>query len=136
MSKKKPSAKDKNLPVMEAGLLQCMKALDNQIAREMQRTPVEREQHGVQKWEPYNTRIEKITTALLNNLGAAEISLDSVLVLLQSLSKAFSIVIDDLGEEGLGNLRSMYCLKTCEAVSYDIERALKIIRGTGSEQLN
>ena len=136
MVKKKKGSKNKGMPLMEGGLLQCMKALDNQIAREMQRTPDEREQHGVQKWEPYNIRMERLVTLLLNELGEGSITLDSVLVLVQSLSKTLSIVVDDLGEEGLGNVRSMYCLKTCEALSFDVERALNVLRGSGSEQLN
>ena len=136
MGKKKKTNSPKGAPLMESGLLQCMKALDNQIAREMQRSPEEREAHGVQKWEPYNTRIERVVTLLLNELGADNITLDSVLVLTQALSKTMSITVDDLGEEGLGNVRSTYCLKACEALSFDTERALNVLRGTGSEQLN
>jgi len=45
MTKKKPKA-----PPLEQGLLTAMKAIDNQIAREMQRSPAEREAPGMQKW--------------------------------------------------------------------------------------
>ena len=121
---------------MEAGLLQCMQALDNQIAREMQRTPAEREVHGVQKWEPYNTRVERLVGLLLEKVGTDELTLDSVLVLTQALSKTFSILVDDMGEEGLGHVRSLYCIKACEALSFDVERAGKVLKGSGSEQLN
>jgi hypothetical protein len=136
VGKKKKAKAGKGAPLMESGLLQCMQALDKQIAREMQRSPEEREAHGVQKWEPYNTRIERVVTLLLNELGDENLTLDSVFVLAQSLSKTLSIMIDDLGEEGLGNVRSMYCLKACEALSFDTERALNVLRGSGSEQLN
>lgn len=136
MSKKNKDKGDAILPVMEAGLARCMRSLDSQIAREMQRSPAEREEHGVQKWEPYNTRIERLVTFLLNQLGDEEVTLDSLLVLVQALTKTYSIIVDDLGEEGLGEVRSLYCARACEALSFDIERAAKILRGTGTEQLN
>jgi hypothetical protein len=39
--------RDKSVSPLEAALLQCLTALDNQVAREMQRTPAERELHGM-----------------------------------------------------------------------------------------
>ncbi|MCB0359421.1 MAG: hypothetical protein KDD44_07285, partial [Bdellovibrionales bacterium] len=63
------------------GLRMAMQALDRQVARAMQRDPAERDVHGVQKWEPLQERIERVSSFLLNSLGEQEIQLDSLLVL-------------------------------------------------------
>ena len=96
-----------------------MKALDNQIAREMQRSPEEREKHGVQKWEPFQNRIEIVTPLILNSLGEGEVNLDSLIVLSQSFVKALRMMVDDLGEEGLGKVRFQYAVRALSAIQID-----------------
>ena len=44
--------KKEKLDPFVANLISLLKSLDNRIAREMQRTPEQREKQGVQKWKP------------------------------------------------------------------------------------
>lgn len=117
------------LPVLEESLLQALKALDNQIAREMQRDPKSREQYGAEKWEPYQTRIERLCSFLLNSLGEQSIDLDGVIVLAQTFSKTLSLVSADLGEEGLGKVRSDYVRTTFESIERDAESGKRSLSG-------
>lgn len=128
--------KKQKLPPLERGLLDAMKAIDRQVEREMQRTPAEREQHGVQKWEPYRTRIEKICELFLNSVGDEEFSLDSILVLAQASAKSLSLLVEDLEEAGLGNVRTRYCLEARRLISHDMDRIQEILKGSGEETLN
>ncbi|MFN8389054.1 MAG: hypothetical protein U0136_02040 [Bdellovibrionota bacterium] len=114
--------KEAKIPPLEEGLLRAMQALDNQIARAMERTPAEREAHGVQKWEPITERIERVCVFLMNALGDDEVKLDSLVILSQAFAKALTLVTDDLGEEGLGKLRTAYCLNAFEQIAADAER--------------
>ncbi|NDC36853.1 MAG: hypothetical protein EBZ48_02240, partial [Proteobacteria bacterium] len=66
------SKQEKRSP-FEENLIKVLSAIDTQIAREMQRTPAEREEHGVQKWEPYQKRVELIVSRVLNSLGDQEV---------------------------------------------------------------
>jgi hypothetical protein len=109
---------------LEEGLLQAMKAVDNQVARALQRTPEEREQLGVQKWEPYETRIEHVTAFILNELGDNSISIDSLLVLSQSFTKALRLISEDLGLDGLGTMRSAYCVDAMQKIKRDADKTL------------
>lgn len=109
---------------LEEGLLQAMHAIDNQVARAMQRSPAEREVLGVQKWEPYDSRVEHITAYILNELGDNAVTLDSILVLSQSFTKALRLAVEDLGHEGLGSVRASYCVDTMEKILRDADRAL------------
>jgi hypothetical protein len=109
---------------LEEGLLQAMHAIDNQVARAMQRSPAEREAQGVQKWEPYDTRIEHVAAYVLNELGDNTVALDSVLVLAQAFTKALRLAVEDLGTEGLGTVRTSYCIDTMERILRDADRAL------------
>jgi hypothetical protein len=109
---------------LEEGLLQAMHAIDNQVARAMQRSPAEREAQGVQKWEPYDTRIEHVAAYFLNELGDNTVALDSVLVLAQAFTKALRLAVEDLGTEGLGTVRTSYCIDTMERILRDADRAL------------
>ena len=111
------------LPVLEESLLEALKALDNQIAREMQRDAKSRDLQGSQKWEPYQTRIERLCSFLLNSLGEQTIDLDGVIVLAQTFSKTLSLVSADLGEDGLGQVRSEYVRSTFEHLERDAESA-------------
>jgi hypothetical protein len=118
------------LPPLEAGLLRCLQALDNQVAREMQRTPAERDLHGVQKWEPYNKRVEIVAGFLAEQLGKGELELDGVLILTQALSKALSLYSDELGADGLGKIRSEYVVQVGQALSSDARRLCSMVPQT------
>jgi hypothetical protein len=109
---------------LEEGLLQAMKAIDNQVARAMQRSPEERERLGVQKWEPYESRIEHLTAFILSEVGDNSVTLDSLVVLAQSFTKALRLVSEDLGAEGLGQVRSSYCLDAMEKIERDAAKTL------------
>lgn len=125
MSEKRAS----KLPPLEEGLLQAMQALDKQVSREMQRTPAERESKGVQKWEPFERRIEGVSSFILNALGDESVALDSLIILSQSLTKALYLITEDLGREGLGEVRSSYCRAAMEGVRQDAGRALDLLKG-------
>jgi len=117
-------AAEEKLTKLEENLLMVMTSIDNQVAREMQRNPAELEKHGVQKWEPYDKRIEAVSSFLLDLLGDNQIELDSVIVLSQALSKVLYIITEDLGQLGLGKVRTQYCLETAKRIHYDVERVI------------
>jgi hypothetical protein len=123
---KKPSD---HLPPLEGGLLQAMRALDNQIARAMERTPAEREVSGVQKWTPYAERVELVSTFLLESFGDEEVKLDSVLILAQAFPKVLAILSDELGREALGKVRSAYVEAVLENLEREMGRAVRSIKG-------
>lgn len=116
------------LPPLEQGILRAMKALDRQILREMQRTPAEREEKGVQKWEPIDTRIELVTSFVLNVLGEGEVELDSLLVMSQAMTKALRFVVHDLERDGLGELRTTYCQQALERISKDADDGARVLK--------
>lgn len=118
------------LSPLEEGILRAMSAVDKQVLREMQRTPAELEMHGVQKWEPYQKRIEFITSFVLNMLGEDKVQLDSLLVFAQAFSKSLALIIEDLGEEGLGQLRSDYALAATENISKDCFKITQMLKNT------
>lgn len=93
---------------LEAALLRVVQLLDTQVAREMQRAPVEREQGGVQKWEPYRRRGERISSLLLEGITTRELELDGLLILSEAIPRCLRILAEELGEEGLGKMRSSY----------------------------
>lgn len=101
-----------------------MHAIDTQVARAMQRSPSEREVMGVQKWEPYDTRVEHVTAYILNELGDNSVGLDSVLVLAQAFTKALRLAAEDLGSDGLGTIRTAYCVDAMEKITRDADKAL------------
>lgn len=113
-----------NYGKLEEGLLQAMKAIDNQVARAMQRSPAEREMHGVQKWEPYASRVEGIAAFLLQEVGDTTIGLDSLIVCAQAFTKALQLVCDDLGADGLGKLRASYCLDAMGKITRDAQMVI------------
>jgi hypothetical protein len=122
---------DTKLPPLQEGLLQALQAIDKQIARELNtRTPAEREQMGLKKWEAFESRVESLTVFLLDEFGAETINLDSLLVLSQALVKALSLTARDLENEGLGVLRSEYCVDAFEKLLIDIERAKAELKGS------
>lgn len=127
MSKRKEKAE----PLAD-GIARAMQALDRQIAREMQRTPAEREEHGVQKWDPYQKRVELICALLLNGFGDESFSLDGFIVLSQAFSKSLQLLAEDLGADGLGELRSKYVRWCLENIQQDCFRALQQFEPNGA----
>ncbi len=122
-------AQKTSLPKLEEGLLNVMSALNNQIARKMQRSPAEREILGVQKWQPYQEKIEEVTSFVLNTLEEGNGNLDSIFVLSQAFSKVLKILVDDLSQEGLGKLRTEYCKSTAENIREDMRLLLEQLCG-------
>ena len=104
------------------GLIAAMKAIDNQIARKMQRSPAEREEAGVQKWSPYAEKVEQTTALVLDAFGSQDIELDSVLVTSQAMVKALYLIIEEV--EDLGKLRTEYCQDALEKIDRDVRQAL------------
>jgi len=119
---------EKGRPI-EEGLIRAMQALDSQIARSMSRDPAEREVHGVQKWEPITERVERICVLVMNALGDNEIDLDSVLVLSQAFPKVLALVSEDLGREGMGEVRTGYCLAAADSFEADCEKVRSVLKG-------
>jgi hypothetical protein len=117
-------AESQPLSPLEEALRTAMRAIDNQIAREMQRTPEEMESHGAQKWDPLDKRIELVTSFVLNSLGESETQLDSLLVLSQAFAKSLRLITDDLEADGLGKLRSQYCKVAFERIAEDARKGL------------
>lgn len=123
-----------SLPRLEEGLLAALSALDHQVQKEVgRRTPAELATQGVQKWEPYAKRVERICSFVLDQLGANEVGLDSILILAQALPKCLQIAAADLGPTGLGDLRSGYALAAAAGISRDAELIRQALTG---EQIN
>ena len=119
------------LTPLDEGLLKALRAIDNQISREMQRTPAELEKLGVQKWEPFNKRIENIAAFLIDNISEQHIQLDSLVVLSQALAKVMKIFAEDMGEDGLGKMRSAYLRWAMENLSRDAYESLRALGAQG-----
>ncbi len=122
------SKKESRRPPLEEGLLVALKALDTQIAREMQRDPEDLEKFGVKKWEPYAKRMEIVTSFLLDAIGGQEINLDSLIVFSQATTKALSLIAHDLESKGLGKLRTSYCIEALKRINDDSFRGLQILK--------
>jgi len=106
------SQKTEKQTPLEEGLIAAMQGIDKQILREVStRSPAEKEEHGVQKWEPIEKRVEYLSGFVLNELGEGTVGIDSLLVMSQAFALALQMVAEDLGEEGLGEVRTTY-LKT------------------------
>lgn len=118
-----PKEEKEKLSRMEEALLVLMQALDKQIAREMQRSPEERESQGVQKWEPIDKRIERVCALVLDSFNSEQVELDSLLVLSQAFTKALSLYVGDMGSDGLGKVRSAYCERALAAIERDCQRS-------------
>jgi hypothetical protein len=103
------SQKAESKSPLEEGLITALQGIDKQILREVStRSPSGREEHGVQKWEPIEKRVEYMSSFILNELGEQTVGLDGILVMAQAFAKTLQLVAEDLGEEGLGELRSSY----------------------------
>jgi len=110
-------ASAQKLPPLQAGLVTALAAIDNQIARDLQRSPEKLEQAGVQKWAIYERKIEEVTKLLLDELENQTVELDGLIVLLSAMAKSLQLLIEDLGPAGLGNLRTQYCLKVLNDIA-------------------
>lgn len=110
----------------EQHLIDCLKSFDSQIAREMQRSPSQLETHGVQKWTPYQRRIERLSAVLLSSLGEQQIDLDSLIVMSQAFTKSLRLVCQDLEDAGLGRIRAAYCKAAFEEILQDARRGKEV----------
>lgn len=117
-------------PPLEEGLITALAAIDTQVARELQRSPAEREVHGVRRWEPYQKRVELVTSFLLNSLGDEEVRVDGLVVLSQALTKALAFLAEDLHPEGLGKVRTEYLLHTFDQLARDARRGEAALKGS------
>lgn len=121
--------KKEKISKLEVALITAMQALDNQIARAMNRGPEQREVHGVQKWEPMTQRVEQCCVTIIDAMGDEQIQLDSILVLAQAFSKALYMYIEDLEGQDMGKLRTSYCLSALENILNDVSRGQKLLKG-------
>ncbi len=120
------------LPPLERGILDSFCALDTQIARDQQKSPKEVSEEGIQKWSAYESKVEQVTELLLEYLGEQSIELDGLLVMAQATAKSLSMLVSDLGREGLGKVRSGYCIDAAEKISRDCTQALGVLQGVKS----
>ena len=115
--------------VFAEALTRAMRAIDKQIEREMQRTPAEREVEGVQKWGPLQVRVERAVGVILDGVADQEFGVDAVVVMTRAFTSALRMIAEDLGKEGLGELRSEYILDAMERAQEDARRALALFTG-------
>jgi hypothetical protein len=120
-------------PVLEDSLLTALKAVDNQIARAMERTPAEREVHGVQKWKPIDDRVERICELLLSEYGQSY-QLESLLVFSRAFVKSLSMICDELGSDAFGEIRGGYVKECFRVIEGDVERGRAVFK-RGEESL-
>jgi hypothetical protein len=117
---------------LETSLTTALNALQNQIDREMQRSPLEMEAKGMRKWEPFQTRVERVAGFIVESLADNKISLDSLIVLSQALSKSLQVAVTEIGKDCLGKTRSEYCLHAAEQIKRDAKEIEKTINDTYS----
>ena len=117
-------------------LLQLCNAIDQQVARELQRDPVERQEHGVSKQEPYRKRREMLSLSLLEAFSTGAVNIDGMLVVTESLAKTLEVITEELGSEGLGKYRSSDLLKVSRETSLVFEKISDQISGKKREVLN
>ena len=120
--------KKKNSSPLEDGFIVALRAIDNQIAREMQRSPDELESHGLRKWEPHAKRVETVTALLLNAVGQRQIDLDSLIVSSQAFVKALRLFAEELEGEGLGHVRAEYVKEAFARISDDAFKGIDLLR--------
>ena len=128
-------SRNAKLPPLEAGLLTAMHSLDNQILRAMQRDPDELDKQGVQKWEPYSQKANQIASFTLEAFANRRIELDSILVLAQAFSSVVERVVHELGEDGLGNLRTLYVLSALNNITSSMHEAQLKLQGVTDDQI-
>jgi hypothetical protein len=115
-------SKNEKLPLLDESLIRALELIDSQIARAMERTPEEREVGGVQKWKPMEERVERLSTLLLDHFGD-RVQLDSVVVLSQVFIKVLSILCQEMGTEGLGEIRSIYVQDALRKLEIELQRS-------------
>ena len=120
-------SKEQKLPLLDESLIRALELIDSQIARAMERTPEQREKSGVQKWKPLEERIERLSTLVLDNFGE-RVQLDSILVLSQVMVKVLGLLCQEMGQEGLGELRSSYIQEALKILEIEIERATGVFK--------
>ena len=102
-------AKRKAPKTMQDHIVRFMQLLDSQVARDLQRRPEEREQHGAfDKNKPISDRVEILVGHFLEQFGSGDIKLDSLLISAESFTTALRIIVEELGKDGLGKKRSEY----------------------------
>ena len=122
------SQKAESRSPLEEGLITAMKSIDKQILREVSsRSPSSREEHGVQKWEPIEKRVEYVSSIILNELGEESVGLDAILVMAQAFAKSLQLIAEDLGEEGLGEVRTSYMKAALEQLERSAHRGIQAI---------
>jgi hypothetical protein len=119
--------KDQKLPLLDESLIRALELIDSQIARAMERTPEQREKAGVQKWKPLEERIERLSTLILDNFGE-KVQLDSILVMSQVMVKVLGLLCQEMGQEGLGELRSLYVQESLKILEIEIERSIAVFK--------
>ncbi len=117
-------SKKQKIPPLEHGVITAMRAVDNQVARQMERSPAERDLEGVQKWAPHQQKVEQICALVLEAFGDDEVRFDSVLVTAQAFAKALYLLSEELGEVGLGSVRAGYAREALRNILRDAERGL------------
>ncbi len=120
--------KKKRTSPLEDGFIVALRAIDNQIAREMQRSPEDLESHGVRKWEPHSKRVETVTALLLNAVGQRQVDLDSLIVSSQAFVKALRLFAEELDGEGLGHVRAEYVKEAFQRISDDAFKGVDLLR--------
>ena len=119
--------KPQKLPLLDESLIRALELIDSQIARAMERTPAEREVSGVQKWKPFEERIERLSGLLLDNFGE-RVQLDSVVVLSQVMVKVLSILCQEMGSDGLGDVRGQYVQEALKLLEIEVERSIAVFK--------
>ncbi len=113
-------------PLLEESLLIALKAVDNQIKRAMERSPSEREVHGVQKWKPIEDRVESVCEIVISEYGENH-DLDSLIVFSRAFVKSLVIICEELGLESFGEIRGAYVKDAIRKIEDEIKRAGALI---------
>jgi hypothetical protein len=96
-------------PPLESGLMQAMTALDKQITREISsRDPQRTQTRGASARPAQEERAEQVTTFVIDLFASHTVRLDSILVLSEALTHSLQLISEELGQEGLGEVRSAY----------------------------
>lgn len=129
MSKKSNRNNSEQLPPLEQGLFTALRSIDTQILREVEsRNPAQLEEHGLRKWNSYESRIERICSFVLNSIGDDDLGTDGVLVMAQAMSKTLMLVVEDLEQAGLGKTRSEYCRTAAANIERDMNEILQLLQ--------
>jgi hypothetical protein len=115
--------------IFAEALTRAMRTIGRQIAREMQRFPAEQEVHGVQKWAPIQKRVERAIGIILDEVGDQTVEIESLVVLTRAFTSAIRMIVEDLGVEGLGKVRSEYVCDAMERAQEDARRTISRFLG-------